>query len=92
MKQNNGIGLTYQSFHSHGLFNAMPKHIRNVCRCGVEEFKEELDQFLTNIPNQPKIGGLIPGQHLQPDDWTAIQLLGRPNQGAPERPGHYDSC
>ena len=54
--------LRYQSFQVHGpqLFNTLPKYIRNMTKCGVPEFKEALDNFLTKIPDQPKVGGLIP--------------------------------
>ena len=54
--------LRYQSFQVHGpqLFNSLPKYVRNTTKCGVEEFKEKLDQYLSNIPDQPKIGTLIP--------------------------------
>ena len=54
--------LRYQSFQVHGpqLFNSLPKFVRNTTKCGVEEFKEKLDQYLSNIPDQPKIGTLIP--------------------------------
>ena len=29
-------------------------------RIGVEEFKEQLDQFLSTVPDEPKIGGAMP--------------------------------
>ena len=28
---------------------------------GLEEFKQSLDQYLENVPDQPKIDGLTPG-------------------------------
>ena len=42
------------------LFNCLPKSIRNLKRIGVEEFKEQLDQFLSTVPDEPKIGGAMP--------------------------------
>ena len=42
------------------LFNILPKYLRNMSKCGVLDFKEALDKFLTKIPDQPKVGGLIP--------------------------------
>ena len=51
-----------QSFQVAGpvLFNCLPKEIRNMKGCGVEEFKENLDKFLKTIPDEPKIGGAMP--------------------------------
>ena len=42
------------------LFNAMPKEVRNISCCGVEDFKKKLDSYLNTIPDEPKIGGLMP--------------------------------
>ena len=52
-----------QSFQVEGptLFNSLPQSVRNITKCSVEYFKQKLDDFLTNIPDEPKIGGLIPG-------------------------------
>ena len=54
--------LREQSFQVHGpqLFNCMPASIRNKSKCSVQEFKEALDQYITQIPDQPKVGWLIP--------------------------------
>ena len=48
------------------LFNCLPKEIRNVTNCGIEEFKSILDMFLTWVPDEPKAGGLTPGA-MTPD-------------------------
>ena len=39
------------------LFNILPVELRNLCDITVEEFKRELDRYLTSIPDEP----LIPG-------------------------------
>ena len=51
-----------QSFQVAGpmLFNCLPKEIRNMTGCGVNEFKENLDKLLQTIPDEPKIGGAMP--------------------------------
>ena len=51
-----------ESFQKAGpiLFNSLPKSIRNISRKSTEEFKEKLDEFLSDLPDQPVIGGLIP--------------------------------
>ena len=54
--------LRNQSFQVSGprLFNSMPKNIRNMTYCSLEEFKDILDKFLRNIPDEPKCETLIP--------------------------------
>ena len=54
--------LRENSFQVNGpkLFNCLPKHIRNKKGCSVEEFKVALDQFLEDIPDEPKSDGYIP--------------------------------
>ena len=51
-----------QSFQVGGpkLFNSMPANIRDTSNCSLDDFKEKLDRYLTNIPDEPKIGGLTP--------------------------------
>ena len=51
-----------ESFQTAGpkLFNCLPKSIRNLRGIGVEEFKEQLDLFLSSVPDEPKIGGAMP--------------------------------
>ena len=39
------------------LFNILPVELRNLCDITVEEFKRELNRYLTSIPDEP----LIPG-------------------------------
>jgi hypothetical protein len=38
----------------------MPKNIRNMKGCGLEDFKVTLDTFLSHIPDEPKSTGLTP--------------------------------
>ena len=51
-----------ESFNTNGpaLFNSLPKEIRNMKNCSLDEFKAKLDQYLQKLPDQPKIDGLIP--------------------------------
>ena len=51
-----------QSFQVRGprLFNCLPRSIRNSTQISVEDFKVKLDQFLAKLPDQPKIGDLVP--------------------------------
>ena len=52
-----------QSFQMSGpkVWNSLPRNVRNVTKCGVEQFKEALDCFLTKVPDEPKTDGLTPG-------------------------------
>ena len=43
------------------LWNALPKNLRNAKNCGLEQFKELLDCFLSKVPDEPKADGLTPG-------------------------------
>ena len=46
--------------HGVRLFNCLPAELRNITQCSDIQFKEKLDKFLTNIPDQPMTGGLMP--------------------------------
>ena len=54
--------LREASLQVHGarLFNCLPAKLRNMTKCSEIEFKEHLDTFLTNIPDQPLTSGLLP--------------------------------
>ena len=41
-------------------FNSLPKYLRGIKKCSVEEFKEKLDELMGRIPDEPKIDGLMP--------------------------------
>ena len=54
--------LREKSFNINGpkLFNALPSSIRNTSKCSFEDFKMKLDQWLVNIPDQPRTPTLVP--------------------------------
>ena len=53
--------LREQSFQINGprLFNSIQKSIRSIT-VHQEDFKEALDMYLSDIPDQPRIGTLVP--------------------------------
>lgn len=53
--------LREQSFQINGarLFNSIPKKIRNI-QFYQDEFKEALDNYLSSVPDQPRMGALVP--------------------------------
>ena len=42
------------------LFNCLPAKIRNKSKCSIDDFKLLLDQFLSKIPDEPKLPGYTP--------------------------------
>ena len=42
------------------LFNVLPKQIRNLTNISICEFKEHLDQYLSRVPDEPKVSGMTP--------------------------------
>ena len=41
------------------LFNKLPQKIREI-KTHIDDFKSELDKYLSNIPDQPKMNDLVP--------------------------------
>ena len=54
--------LRDQSFQVNGprLFNSLPKQLRNLSKVPIDEFKMKPDKYLANLPDNPKIGDLVP--------------------------------
>ena len=42
------------------IFNALPKHVRDVTQCSVDTFKRAVDNHLQQIIDQPRVKNLIP--------------------------------
>ena len=42
------------------LFNSLPKEIRDIKNCSIDQFKTSLDSYLTLIPDEPKMPGMVP--------------------------------
>ena len=42
------------------LFNALPRQIRDTTRCSKSSFKNKLDQFLKDVPDQPLLPAYLP--------------------------------
>ena len=81
--------LKEESFQINGaaLFNSIPKEIRNMKKCSLEDFKTELDKYLQKLPDQPKIDDLIPwGQNREGKPSNSI-LYQKPREPAARAPG-----
>ena len=83
------------------LFNSLPKEIRNLTKIPVEDFKEHLDNYLSQVPDEPKVSGLIPScltSEARPTNslvhWIPhLQRTGRtPNQCFIARPRRRQGC
>ena len=68
--------------------DSLPLYLRNMTKCSVEIFKEELDKYLMMIPDEPSVPGLTPSAST-PDARPSNSLLHqRPMQpGREERRG-----
>jgi hypothetical protein len=40
------------------LFNLLPPEVRSMSGCSVEMFKKAVDDFLSEVPDQPTVSGL----------------------------------
>ena len=49
--------LQHIPVHVAKLFNVLPKQLRDMTYCSIEEFKFVLDNFLSLLPDQPNIPG-----------------------------------
>ena len=68
--------LREQGFQINGarLFNILPREIRDM-KYHQEDFKEALDEYLSGVPDQPRIGSLIPRATDQLSGRQANSLL-----------------
>ena len=72
--------LRENSFQVKGpqLFNILPPKIRKMTRCSIEDFKTELDKFLSKIPDEPNVFSDRPSQNPEHrgcvDRWIDFHL------------------
>ena len=59
--QSGTLARRLQSFQVGGpkAFNSLPSYIRNTTKCSLEDFMDNLDSFLSKVPDEPKICGLM---------------------------------
>ena len=55
------------------LFNAMPKHIRNLRKVETDVFKRSLDRFLSNVLDEPQIPGYT--QYRRHENNSIIEMI-----------------
>ena len=68
------------------LFNCLPAELRNLTKCSVDTFKNALDKFLANIPDEPLIPGLTSLRQIETNslvDWVVHVA----RNGLPMEPG-----
>ena len=77
--------IRYSSFAIKGrqLFNIMPYYIRNMRGCSTLEFKNALDSFLANIPDEPRL--LVPGHQkfCRAETNSLVDVLAAYREGLP---------
>ena len=52
------------------LFNALPQNLRNLTRCHTDQFKNELDRYLSKIPDEPLIPGMTKFRRIDTNSIT----------------------
>ena len=60
------------------LFNALPQNLRNLTRCKTDQFKHELDKYISKIPDEPLIPGLTKFRRIDTNsviDWITYLHL-----------------
>ncbi len=59
------------------LFNSIPQHIRNMTNCKVTKFKLDLDNYLKNIPDHPRVKGYTQICHTESNSIIHMAKLHR---------------
>ena len=65
------------SFVVHGskLFNCLPRTIRNLSGCSINVFKNKLDKFLREVPDEPVLPGYTGGNQSLYGSNSLLQIL-----------------
>ena len=66
------------------LFNCLPKTLRNVTGVSVDCFKKKLDQYLTQLPDQPTVDGYYGLRSFQSN--SLLDIIPQMNRAAAEVP------
>ena len=72
------------------LFNATPKHVRNLTKCSTEDFKKSLDEYLSSVYDEPAFAGCVPrgiGEDGRASNSVIHQMIKTGERGRMRRPG-----
>ena len=77
------------SFQIHGgkLFNSLPKKLRDLTKISIDEFKASLDQYLSSLPDEPKVSGYTPSACSQVDASPSNSIIDQAKAEKFRRPG-----
>ena len=77
------------SFQIHGgkLFNSLPKKLRDLTKISIEDFKSNLDQYLSSLPDEPKVSGYTPSACSQVDASPSNSIIDQAKAKKFRRPG-----
>ena len=77
------------SFQIHGgkLFNSLPKKLRDLTKISIEDFKSNLDQYLSSLPDEPKVSGYTPSACSQVDASPSNSIIDQAKADKLRRPG-----
>ena len=74
------------------LFNTVPAHIRNLTNVPVDEFKKELDKFLSTVPDEPQIPGYTMYRRADTNSIIDMVKLGGNENGNQATTSHSSGC
>ena len=72
------------------LFNAIPKHVRNLTKCSTEDFKKSLDEYLSSVYDEPAFAECVPrgiGEDGRASNSVIHQMIKTGERGRMRRPG-----
>ena len=71
------------------IFNSLPRHIRDIRACTVNQFKSKLDKFLSAVPDEPLIQGYTRYRRCETNsliDWLGSAHLRQMEASARDQP------
>ena len=74
--------------HGCRLFNCLPKTIRDKSACSLQSFKELLDSFLKQIPDEPQLNGYT--KYRRADSNSVIDMILIDGRRLELKAGHLD--
>ena len=84
----------YSSFAIIGpkLFNSLPREIRNISGCELDEFKRKLDKYLKTVPDEPLVVGYTMYRRAESNSLTEMTQFASAQQVVLDEPENASSA